>query len=537
MSLTFYTQSQQMTFVDSTPPYPVVNAWSLSPNHSYDVFFTIQNDTNFEVLGVQVIVTHSPFGIGLPGTTTNIIQPQPVNVPPKGPGGNGLATVMFHYLTPPGGHACLVATIQPNGPSLQQNTDVIAVPTGVTSTLSFLVFGSAVPEVMTLNLTERLETGVAVPPAQKWNPLLVAPSGIGPAVPTPSPINLNLAANGFYSIGLNVTPPLGATDLHIFHIEGTIGAANVGSVDIRVTPSPGVVKPDPYVLGGYQSPDIILYDLTTGIPVPLGGLPGGRWDTTLDPNKDYGFAACVHNASSTPAVNTVVRFWEFWGGVGCAGTLVDVQAAAIPPLSSVIVYSAHPFKSAPAGQHKCAVISLYNSLAGTCPDAVTASQVPDPNANPSHSCSAWRNTDSMIVFSLQPWKIILQVNTPIPDPGPIEVKVLTYHVPSKWIEQDNVKKIATVLEQGGAPRETPLYMLPLLRDTSKPIDLKIVLDRGPMIKLEKGEPGTFTVSGIVPEGVQPGDKLLVHVIASYPQTKESAARAVEFIQILHVEKG
>jgi hypothetical protein len=536
MSITFYTQPHQMTFVDAMAPYHVVNAWSLQPVHSYDVFFVIQNDADFEELNVQVNVTHSPFGIGLPGTTTNLIQPLPVNVPPKGPGGNGLATVMFHYFTPPGGHACLLATIQPSGPSLPQNTDVIAVPIGVTSTLSFLVFGGLAPEVMTLKLTEEFDTGVVVPPAQAWNPLLVAPPGIGPAVPTHAPVNLNLAANSFYSVGLNVTPPPAAVGVHIFHIEGSLGTGSAGSVDIRVTTGI-VVKPDPYVLGGYQSPDVILYDLTTGLPVPLGGMPGGPWDTTLDPNKDYGFAARVRNASGSPAVNTVVRFWEFGGGGGWVGTLVDVQAATIPPYASTMVYSAHPFKSAPAGQHACAVISIYNALAGTCPDAVTASQVPDPNANPSHSCSAWRNTDSLIVFPLKPWQINLQVNAPIHNPGPVEVKVLTYHVPLGWRKQEKVNRMATLLEQGGVPPEVPLYLLPPLRDMLNPIDLKTTLRPGPKLELARGGPVTLNVSGIVPEGVQPGDKILVHVFATYPQSKESEGRVVEFIQILHVEKG
>jgi hypothetical protein len=44
----------------------------------------------------------------------------------------------------------------------------------------------------------------------------------------------------------------------------------------------------------------------------LRACPG---NTVLRPNTDTGLAARVHNASSTPADNTVVRFWEFFGGV------------------------------------------------------------------------------------------------------------------------------------------------------------------------------------------------------------------------------
>jgi len=528
MSLTFYTKPQQMTFVHNGSQ---IDAWKLSPQTDYTVFFVIQNSSKIEADNIQVQITHSPFGIGLPGSTTNLVQPLLVNVPPNGPGGNGLATVTFHYTTPAGGHACLCATIQPNGETLCQNTDVIGVPPGITSSLSFLVFGGTMPEVMNLKLTE-YDNGTP----GTWNPLMVAPSGIGSPASAPSSINLNLPANSFYSMGLQVTPPSAATGTHIFHIEGTVGVENVGSVDIRVNASTlAIVKSDPFVIGGYHSPDIILYDLVTNIPLPIGGGPNG--DTVMHPNKEYGFAARVHNASITSAINTVVRFWEFNGGVGSAGKQVDLQVAAIPPLTSIIVPSAHPFKSASSGHHKCAAISIYNALAGTCPDAVTASQVPDPLTNINHSCSAWRNTDAQIVFIHKPWEINLEVNAlHVPDPGPIDIKVITYHVPLNWRTSENINPIANLLEYE-VQREIPLYLHPVLHDKLNEIDLKTVIKPGARIELSKNSSATLHISGIIPENVQPGEKILVHVIASYPKTRESAAREVEFTQILHVEKS
>jgi hypothetical protein len=569
MTLTFLTKSQQMTLVDALPPHQVVSASSLQPNHPYNVFVVIQNDGNYEELNVQCSVSHSPFGIGLPGSTTNLTQPASVNVPPKGPGGNGCATVMFGYVTPPGGHTCLYATIQPSGPSISQNTDVYASPIGIPATFSFLVFGGHAAEVMKLTVAERLGSGAPVSPADSWKPKLAAPPGTGPATPVAAPVNLNLDADCYYSVGLIITPA--GSEPHIFHVTGYLGTTDVGEVDITVQPSPSTPVPacDPYINGGYQSADVILIDPATGNPVPLGGLPGGRWDTTLKPDTDYGFAACVHNSSTTDAVNTVVRFWGFMGGVGSAGIFIDIQTATVPALSSVIVSAAHPFRSAPAGRHRCAVVSISNSRAAVCNhDAVTSSQVPSPVINSAHSCSAWRNTDSMFVIPKIPWEIILAVNAPHlqgPDPGPVEVDLFTFHVPENWNTIKRVVETAKVLGEAAAPRETPLYLMPSLRDTLNPVDLKIAVktDQGSgkgilsemkvqprklaggveltpaktfRIDLKQNREVPFTISGTIPAGVKPGEQILVQVIAHYGKTERSPARDIEFVEILHVRK-
>jgi hypothetical protein len=537
MSLSFFTKSQEMNIVNAENPFDAVSAFALQPNHNYNVYVLIQNDSNIEAQNVQVTVTHSPFGIGLTGPTDGLTQPLPVNVPPKGPGGNGIALVRFGYHTPAGGHACIYATMS-NGTGIGQNTTIYSVAVGTTANLSFLVYGHKDhSEVMTLTLEERLETGVAVSPGQSWNPLLVAPAGIGPTVPTAAPIDLNLPANSFYSIGLNVTPPVSATGRHVFHIEGSVNGVNVGSVDIWVNADPNTVKSDPYILGGYQSADVILRDLVTGFDVPLGGRPNGPWSTTLNPDTEYGFAARIHNASSEPAINTVVRFWEFPGGVGTIGTLVDVQVATIPPLSEVIVESSKKFKSAPLGQHKCVAVSIYNALAGTCEDATTANQVSDPNAHPEHSCSAWRNTDSQIVSLLGTWEIDLQLATAFDGTDPVEVKLQTLHVPAAWKQQEGIKAITNILDQTCADHQKPMYLLPVVREKLKPIDVQAKIKQGARIRLKKHKPATLSISGQIPKDVKPGDKILVHVTALYPKTEGSAPRAVEFTQILHIEKS
>jgi hypothetical protein len=560
MSLSFATPNQHMTFVDSVTSH-IQNAWDLLPNRTYLVSFVIKNDSLVAEPAVTVFVQHSPYGIGLPGTTMNIIQPAPGYVPPMGLDGDGQATVMFHYLTPAGGHSCLNAKIMPGGPILYQNTDVQGVPWGVVSTLSFLVFGSHVPEVMNLTVTESAVP--ALPPSLSWQPKIIPPGGAPGTT-----VNVNLPADSFYSIGLTIKPPVPCDNkTHIFHVAGKVGAVDVGSVDLRANPLPPFPPCAPYILGGYQSADVLLTNLATGHPVPLGGMPGGPWDTTLEPNKDYGFAANIHNSSHTPAVNTQVRFWEFPGGVGTAGMLVDIQTATIPALGSVIVHSAHPFHSAPPHHHKCAVVSLYNSMGGGCPDAVTGQQVPDPRLHINHSCSAWRNTESMFVIPGTPWQINLEaINPPIPipDPVPVEILVHTFYAPAEWANQPQVANVTAALEKAGIGAETPLYMVPSLRETMKPIELKLELKAETGTKVDtfgtaaevknlvakpqlnfqkafrfnvKDKPVPFTISGVVPDTAKPGDIIQVQIVAHYGETRTSPARDIEFVQVLYVQKG
>jgi hypothetical protein len=559
MTLGFYTNNHQMTFVNATTHH-VTNAWNLLPNTTYEVFFVVKNDADEESLNVQIVVTHSPFGIGLPqNNQSGIIEPSPVNIPPAGPGGVGLATVMFQYHAPPGGHCCLCATIQPDGPTLQQNTDVRSTPIGTLTEHSFLVFGGDSQETMILTLKERLVNGVPVP--QSWNPLLVAPPGTGSSTPQPSPITLTLEAGGYYSVGLQVNPPARSTPTtHIFHIEGSVNNEFVGEVNIRVESRDWCPPPDPFVHGGYHSSDIILYDPITGLAVPVSGMPDG--DSLLRPDTPYGFAACVHNDSPTQAVNTVVRFWRFEGGVGSNGSLVDVQTATVPAYGSVVVHSAYPFWSAPANQHECAAISIYNAQAHTCTDAVTYKDVPDPNAN--HSCSAWRNTDSIWVFLGRPWEIYLEVNQKIHGPDPVEIEVHTQHVPDDWQNNEQVRQVQTILAQGAAASTNlPLYLMPMLYKTLKPIDLKIeikthMFEHHDLIHLDEPElfsmsslgiarsngyrlfhkegKAPFKLTGIVPDTAKPGDILLVQVTAHYRKTHHTPTRSVQFTEVMFVKE-
>jgi N-acetylneuraminic acid mutarotase len=101
--------------------------------------------------------------------------------------------------------------------------------------------------------------------------------------------------------------------------------------------------PDPYIGNGtYQSPDIILVDSMNEV-APIGGAPGGAWDTLLIPNSNYAIKCVVYNDANVAAQNTIVRFWHFPGGVGTLGALISEETLTIPANGSLVVTSSSPF--------------------------------------------------------------------------------------------------------------------------------------------------------------------------------------------------
>ncbi len=525
MPLSFLTKSQQFVFVDpSTTPPATVNPEAVQPNHLYDVYVVIQNTDSFEATNVHVNVSHSAFGIGLQGGTSGLTQPAPVNVPPEAYGIPGTATVSFTFQTPAGGHGCLGAEIVSDSASVGQNVTVISCASGVPSTLSFVVFGGTTAESMVLTLTESIQNGAVVPPgsAQSWKPLLVAPPGTGPAVPTPAPITLNLAANAFYSVGLQVTIPSGATQAHVFRVVGTVAGVFEGEVDIVVQPVAGLAAPNPYITGGYQSPDILLFD-SANHAVPEGGEPDG--DTLLLPNTNYKVSAVVHNSSSTPATNTTVRFWQIPGGVATNGTLIDVVTVTVPANGSVQVDSAHPFVSAPPGEHRCAAVSIYNSQSPDATvDPVTAAEIPDPDTDVAHSASGWRNTDSMFVLAGKPWNLVLQGTLLRDARVPVTVAVKASLAAANLENTPAAAKVVRTMQQAGARSSLPVFLIPAVRATLPSVDLGIQV--GP-IKAIEASVAEFSVSGVIPADANPGDRYLVEVSAKYDdRTVDSLRRCM-----------
>jgi kumamolisin len=306
--------------------------------------------------------------------------------------------------------------------------------------------------------------------------------------------------------------------------------------------------PDAYISGGYQSPDIILTDVITLAPVPVGGVPGGLFDTLLAPNTGYGFSANVHNDSATAANNVEVRFWAMPGGVGLNGNMIGVpQVVSIPPYGTVNVKASADFMSAAPGRHQCAVVSLYNPASGCTIQATTAQQIPDPGVGGYHSCSAWRNTDSMIAIRQGPFGFVLGFGIPEKSGEPIVVKFHPVHVPAGWAQMDKVREINKVLGFVGAKNIYPLYLLPEINKNFAPaaITTKLASPVGARIE-EKGAnlwhvfaegDGTdvsLEVTGDVPQHARKGDILLMYVAANYPRVAGRGPRLVEFLEVIHI---
>jgi hypothetical protein len=186
----------------------------------------------------------------------------------------------------------------------------------------------------------------------------------------------------------------------------------------------------------------------------------------------------VHNDSATAANNVEVRFWAMPGGVGLNGNMIGVpQVVSIPPYGTVNVKASADFMSAAPGRHQCAVVSLYNPASGCTIQATTAQQIPDPGVGGYHSCSAWRNTDSMIAIRQGPFGFVLGFGIPEKSGEPIVVKFHPVHVPAGWAQMDKVREINKVLGFVGAKNIYPLYLLPEINKNFAPAAITTKLAR------------------------------------------------------------
>jgi hypothetical protein len=304
-----------------------------------------------------------------------------------------------------------------------------------------------------------------------------------------------------------------------------------------------------YILGGYQSPDIILTNLSTNEPVPIGGQPGGRWDTVLEPSTNYGFSANVHNDGPSEANGVVVTFWAIPGGVGTNGSMVGTpQTVNISAHSTVTVNASAPFTSAPLDAHLCAVVSLYSPSSGCAVDATSALQIPNPGYSMTHQCSAWRNTDSMFAIVGGTFHLGLGLGKlPIHLDEPIILGMNTKHVPLEILNTPTMAKIADTLQAVGAKSNQPLYMLPDVLQSLKAVDLRQTVKGVHGIEVKPGKNGEWLllphrghektqveITGHVPARAKKGDVLLMNVSVHYPRIKNDAARTVEFLEFVYV---
>jgi hypothetical protein len=577
MKLSFFTPPQCMTFVDSVT-HQLTNAGQLKPGVIYDVFAVLKNEDSIEYPNAQINVTHTAFGIGLPGGTSYIVQPDPIDVPPAlNPAQPGLATFQFQFIAPPAGHGCLVAKIVLNNATLNQNLTVLTAPHG-TSTISFLVFGNpTADETMVLTLEQRLENGTLVTPANHWPHQFVVPPPLSFNQISSDQIALALPrGSNAFSIGINVTIPAAATDPHTFFVRGTVNGVDQGSVSLLVKPDPFFIKPAPYVHCGYESPDIVLVD-PQGRVVPFFGNPIS--DTVLLPNTDYAMRAIIHNDSPTPAFNTLVRFWESFAitiaGVEL-GVELDRQTVTVPPHGTVEVTSRRPFHSGAKGAHRCAIVSVYNSQSSTCPsdyptfDAVyhAGTTWTLPGTQGPHGATAWRNCDSLLVFLNERWQFEVVAAPHLRLPGPVPplmFNVESILIPHDWQMLPEVIEANQTLQIMGVQTRFPAFLLPKVREKFKKVDLEVevkaenvrvealqlagaatqptsgktaVLPAVPMRQFNlhgSGEkPLPISISGKLPSEARDGDIVLVRCAAIYPKSGDAPQTRVEFTEALHV---
>lgn len=329
-------------------------------------------------------------------------------------------------------------------------------------------------------------------------------------------------------------------------------ASSLNTVEALTTATPQTA-PDPYIgNGGYQSPDIVLLD-ATNTPVPIGGAPGGAWDTLLVPNTNYGLQALVYNDSSVPAVGTVVGFWSIPGGVAASGTLIDEQTVTVPANGSIVVTSASPFQSGPPLAHECAAVSIY------CPTSpyfdvkpTTATQVLNPTtpypADSGHYGSAWRNTNSYAMHGGMRWVFPYHVSS-LREPFTVGLAATAAKVPAGFDDHESVTALRRTLEFAGAADRVPMFLIPELRAKLPEADLGLRLhtkgihgDRDEerpraqrSLAVPAGGTGAFYVSGTVPADAQQGDIFLVTVEARYPGDKSEPERVVDYLEVIYVK--
>jgi hypothetical protein len=369
------------------------------------------------------------------------------------------------------------------------------------------------------------------------------PSSITPAWSAQAPLQ---SGQGFLAGGLG-------PDGRLYAVGGTNDVDEaVGTVEVFEAAG---VLPDPYIGNGtYQSPDILIYD-SSGAAIPLGGAPGGAWDTLLLPNTNYTIKALVQNDSTTAATWTAVRFWHFPGGVGSAGSLIDLQFATVPAGGSVVVASANPFHSAPSGQHECVAVSVTNAESPYFNvEPTQASEVLDPTvpqpAGSGHYGSAWRNTNSLVLRPGGRWRLGFALDGRLAEVYEAEVEVVTSRVPDDWQRGDKAAELGLALAFTGAQPQVPLFLVPSVRAVfheANELDVEIAAhDEDGRVRLASGErhrlrvdpgrPSGFTVSGRVPDAARPGEIYLVDVGAHYPAGRGHAASTVRFLEVIYIKE-
>jgi Kelch motif len=377
-------------------------------------------------------------------------------------------------------------------------------------------------------------SGISQSTVYSYDPATSGPWVAQPSLPSPQAFLA--AATGpdglIYAIGgQNLTSPA----------LGTVEAFSVAVAQ---------AAPDPYIGDGtYQSPDIVLLD-TLGNPIPIGGAPGGAWDTLLLPGTNYALQAVVYNDSNAPASGTIVGFWHFPGGVGTAGVLIDNQTVTVPANSSIVVSSPNPFLSGSLGEHECVAVSVANpaspyfSTDPTTGTAVISPTVPHP-AGSGRFGSAWRNTNSVKVAPGGMWRFRFRAGFSGIDQGLIRIVVAQTKVPADWERLDEIVRLRKALQGARAVVRLPLFLVPEVRKSWPAGDCELKIETpsvrgGPgktgtierKLKVDPGASTPFIVALEVPRHARKGEIYLVNVRAHYAGRD---ADPVEYLEVVYVK--
>lgn len=339
----------------------------------------------------------------------------------------------------------------------------------------------------------------------------------------------------------------------IYAIGGLIDGDQTATVE-ALTVATTATAPDPYIGNGtYQSPDIILVNQSTNNVVPIGGAPGGAWDTLLIPFSNYTIQCVVYNDANVAAPNTKVRFWHFPGGVGTAGALISEETVAVPPNGSIVVTSSSPFQSGAAGTHECAVVSVANAQSPYFNiDPTIATEVIDPTvphpAGSGHFGSAWRNTNSVAMGGeIKVWNFSFAANLDGIEPARVKLTVTANKVAVDWDRSGEIARIRKVVEGACSDRRLPLFLVPEIRAhlPSAECDLRIHVQKEEgtrsrngaehHVTVRHGESALFEVSGRIPDDARTGDIFLVNVAARYPAARRRKEAIVEYLEVIYVK--
>lgn len=116
---------QYMQFLDMDNRVAVpVDANELEPNHRYAVLLFLQNNEPVGYENVNVTVWHDTFEVGVRGLASLILQPAPVEIPPRVKDAQGVVMIRFVFMAPSAGRGRLAAKILPSGPTIVQPVSI-----------------------------------------------------------------------------------------------------------------------------------------------------------------------------------------------------------------------------------------------------------------------------------------------------------------------------------------------------------------------------------------------------------------------------